>query len=77
MIQVHVPVLRAGMGMVPGREFCLFLRMVWGMDNRSGPGMVFLLFGMANFVRAVRVLVMGCAIVFLMIVGCRFRFASW
>ena len=63
--------------MVTGREFCLFLRMVWGMDGRPGLRMVRLMFGVADPIRAVRVLVMGAGIVFLMIVGCRFRFASW
>jgi hypothetical protein len=65
------------MGMVAGREFCLFLRMVRGMDGRPGPGMVRLLFGMAGLIRAVRVILMSAVVVFLMIVGCWFRFASW
>ena len=77
MIQIQVRVLRAGMGMVSWGEFCLFPRMVRGMDNRIGPGMVLLLFGMADLIRAVRVLVVGACIVFLMIVRNRFRFASW
>jgi hypothetical protein len=65
------------MGMVPGREFCFLLRMVGGMDGRAGPGMMRLQLGMAGFIRAVRVILMGAVIVFLMIVGCRFRFVSW
>jgi hypothetical protein len=55
--------------MVPGREFCFFLRMMRGMDGRSGLGMMRLQLGMADLIRAVRVLVMGAGIVFLMIVG--------
>ena len=63
------------MGMVPGRKLGLFLRMVRGMDRRPGPGMVLLLFGMAELIRAVRVPVMGAAARVLLIVRC--RFASW
>jgi len=69
VVQVQFPVLRTRVGMVPGREFCLFLRMVRGMDGRPGVGMVRLLFSMADLIRAVREPVMGAAIVFFMIVG--------
>jgi hypothetical protein len=69
VVQVQVFVLRAGMGMVPGREFCLLLRMVRRMDGRPGLRMVRLLFGMADPIRAVRVIHMGAVVVVLMIVG--------
>jgi len=52
VIQIQVLILRAGVGMVSGRERCLFLGLVSGVDSRSDRGVVIMIFLVADLIRA-------------------------
>jgi len=77
VILVQGLVLLPGVGIAPGREYHLFLRVMRGVHRRNCFRVVIVEFGMTALVRAGRDGFMGIMIVLLVAMRCWLRFASW
>jgi hypothetical protein len=77
VIQVQGLVLRPDVRIVTGRKSGLFLRVVMRVYSRTRFGVVIAELGMTGLIRASRHIFMGFMIMHLVIMGRRYRFASW
>ena len=77
VILIQCLVLRPGVRIVPGRERGLVLRVVWRVYGRTSFRVVVSELGMTGLIRTTGHIFMGFTIMHLVIMGCRYRFASW
>jgi hypothetical protein len=77
VIQIQGLVLRTGVRSVTGRERSLVLRVVRRVYSRTRFRMVVAELGMTGFIRTTGHIFMGVVIMHLVIMGRRYRFASW